>query len=96
MKSVVAADTAVIYMGAGEAAEIATTLIAHGMMRDTPVAIVENASLPEARRVIISLAELGQAAAAGLNGPAVIMLGRVFAFKQHVRLENDAPQAAAA
>jgi uroporphyrin-III C-methyltransferase len=95
-KSVVAADTAVIYMGTGEAAEIAATLIAHGMPRDTPAAIVENASLPEVRCFTMPLARLGRAADLGLTGPAVIMLGRVFAVGQQLSLESDAPQAAVA
>lgn len=78
-KHVAAADTAVIYMGAGQAAEIAATLIARGVPRDTPAAIVENASLPEARRFTMPLSDLGRAAELGISGPAVIMLGAVFA-----------------
>ena len=79
VKSVAAADTTVIYMGAGQAAEIAATLIARGVRRDTPTAIVENASLPEARRYTMPLSELARAAELGISGPAVIMLGEVFA-----------------
>ena len=78
-KNVAAADTAVIYMGAGQAAEIAATLIARGVPRDTPAAIVENASLAEARRFTMPLCELARAAELGISGPAVIMLGEVFA-----------------
>ncbi len=79
VRSVANSDTAVIYMGAGEAAEIAASLIAHGMPRDTPIAIVENASLPHARRVMLTLEELPQLEHYGLIGPTLIMLGRVFA-----------------
>lgn len=78
-KAAAAADTAVIYMGAGQAAEIAATLIARGVPRDTPAAIVENASLAEARRFTMPLCELARAAELGISGPAVIMLGEVFA-----------------
>jgi len=78
VRSVAAADTAVIYMGAGEAAEIAALLIAHGLPRDLPVAVVENASLPEARRVMLTLGQLPQIEHYGLTGPTLIMLGRVF------------------
>jgi uroporphyrin-III C-methyltransferase len=75
--SVAAADTAVIYMGAGDAAEIAATLIAHGVPHDTPAAIVENASLPQVRRIILTLEELPQLEHYGFAGPTLIMLGRI-------------------
>jgi len=77
VRSAAAADTAVIYMGAGDAAEIAATLIAHGVPRDTPAAIVENASLPQARRIMLTLEELPQLEHYGFTGPTLIMLGRV-------------------
>ena len=76
--SVLAADTAVIYMGAGQAREIAAKLLAAGLPPAHPVLAVENASLPEARSIALKLAELPTLDDHGLTGPAVIMLGRVF------------------
>ncbi len=73
------ADTAVIYMGAGEAKAITAALLAAGAPRDLPVLVVENATLPETRRIALTLQELPQIAAYGLSGPTLIMLGRVFA-----------------
>ncbi|MBI3916661.1 MAG: uroporphyrinogen-III C-methyltransferase [Betaproteobacteria bacterium] len=78
-RSAAAADTAVIYMGAGEAEAVATALIAAGAPRDLPVLVVENASLPDARRIALTLEYLPQLARYGLTGPTLIMLGRVFA-----------------
>lgn len=78
-KSVVAADTAVIYMGAGQAQEIAAALIAAGAPRDLPVLVTENATLPQARRVTLTLEELPEIARYGLTGPTLIMVGRAFA-----------------
>lgn len=78
-RSVAAADTAVIYMGAGQAAEISATLVAHGVSPDMPLAVVESASLPEARRWFMALSELEQVHALGITGPALIMLGSIFA-----------------
>ena len=75
--SVVAADTAVIYMGAGLAESIARGLIEHGLSPDTPVALVENASLAEARSRTGTLAELPRLATDVGSGPAVIVLGEV-------------------
>lgn len=94
-KSAAAADTTVIYMGAGQADEIAATLIDHGLPRHTPVVIVENASLPEARRIALPLAELAHAAELGISGPAVIMLGRVFAPTQQAVAPAAQPRVAA-
>lgn len=73
------ADTAVIYMGAGQAAEVAAELIAAGAALDTPVLVVENASLPQARRIAFTLEELPMIAGYGISGPTLIMVGRAFA-----------------
>src|SRR5258706_13863525 len=45
--SVLAADTAVIYMGAGLAEGISAELIARGKPKTTPLVLVESATLPE-------------------------------------------------
>ncbi len=78
-RSVLAADTCAIYMGVGQAARIATTLIARGASSALPAVIVENASLPDERRFMVPLAELGAVAALCVYGPAVILLGEVYA-----------------
>lgn len=78
-KSAVAADTAVIYMGAGQAREIAAALIAAGAPRDLPVLVAEGATLPQARRVALTLEELPEIARYGYTGPTLIMIGRTFA-----------------
>jgi uroporphyrin-III C-methyltransferase len=75
---VVATDTAVLYMAAGQAARIAATLIAAGRSPGTPAVVVENASLPDRRTWAMTLAELPGFAAAQLSGPAVILLGEAF------------------
>ena len=77
--AVVGADTSVLYMGVGQAAAIARCLIDRGMSPATPVHVVENASLPEMHELRLTLAELPGAAERGITGPAVIMLGEVFA-----------------
>jgi len=75
--SVNAADTAVLYMGAGLADSIAATLIARGRDAGTPVALVENASLPERRILFGALRDLPRLARETGVGPAVIVLGEV-------------------
>jgi uroporphyrin-III C-methyltransferase len=73
-----AADTVAIYMGAGEAKEISRALIAAGKHASTPVVVVENASLPNARRGHGTLGRLEEIAAHGLGGPVLILLGEVY------------------
>ena len=75
--AVLAADTAVIYMGAGDAAAIAATLIARGIPAGRPVAVIENASLPDETQYVGRLDQLGALAAHLGSGPAIIVLGEV-------------------
>jgi len=75
--AVLATDTAVIYMGAGEAQAIADTLMARGIPGARPVALVENASLAGESRRVGRLSRLGQMAQSLGSGPAIIVLGDV-------------------
>jgi uroporphyrin-III C-methyltransferase len=77
--SVLAADTAAIYMGAGEATAIAAALMSAGKPPATPVALVENASLPDSSVAYGTLAQLPELAAGMRGGPALILLGEVYA-----------------
>jgi uroporphyrin-III C-methyltransferase len=77
--AVVGADTSVLYMGIGQAAAIARCLLERGMSPATPVRVVENASLPGMREIQLTLSQLPLAAEMGVTGPALIMLGDVFA-----------------
>jgi uroporphyrin-III C-methyltransferase len=70
--------TVVVYMGLTTAALLAQRLIAAGRAASTPVLVVENASRSDERRVLTRLAELPKAAA-GLDGPALLVIGEVAA-----------------
>lgn len=74
--AVLAADTAAIYMAAGEAAAIAQALIGAGKPARTPVAIVERASLPDAKVSFTTLSELHLLEAP--VAPALIFVGEVY------------------
>ena len=58
VRAALGADTAAIYMGAGEANEISRALIAAGKPASTPVVVVENASLPGRRQFAGTLGTL--------------------------------------
>jgi uroporphyrin-III C-methyltransferase len=68
-------------MGLTKAGEIAERLIGAGREGSTPALIVERASLPDERRVLTTLSGLG-AAAVGLTGPALLIVGEAMAMAQ--------------
>ena len=73
IQAALAADTIAIYMAAGEAEAIARALIQAGKPARTPVAIVERASLPEAKVSFTTLERLG-----ALEAPGLIFVGEVY------------------
>jgi uroporphyrin-III C-methyltransferase len=75
--SVLAADTAVLYMGAGLAQPISAELMARGKPAGTPVALVENASLPERKVLFGTLADLPVLARHTGDGPTIVLFGDV-------------------
>jgi uroporphyrin-III C-methyltransferase len=87
---ITAADAGAIYMGIGEAAAIAATLLAAGKPRSLPVAVVANASLPNQSIRYTTLAALPALADAGITGPALILLGPQFAARAVVATDVDA------
>jgi uroporphyrin-III C-methyltransferase len=78
------ADSVVLYMAAGASQSIAATLIGAGKPADTPVALVESATLPGERRHFTTLAALCTAAISRPSGPVVMCVGAVFAARDAV------------
>ncbi len=72
----VAADTLAVYMGAGQAALVAATLIAQGKPASTPVALIENATLDGERHLLTTLGALLEGIPLQTQGPALILAGR--------------------
>ncbi len=69
--------TLVIYMGVSGSAHIQQELL-YGLGADTPVAIIQNASLPEQRHAACTLGDLhATIAREGLGSPAVMVVGDV-------------------
>ncbi len=80
-------QTVVIYMGVATAPAIAAKLIAAGRSASTPALVVENASLPEERRIVATLGEL-PGAVAGLEGPGLLIVGEAMALALPSNQEN--------
>lgn len=68
-------ETSAIYMAAREAAKVAATLRSKGFPDETPVVVVESASLPQRRSVRGELRDLAALAANPGDGPALILIG---------------------
>jgi uroporphyrin-III C-methyltransferase len=82
--------TLVIYMGVSGAARIQEELLS-GLPADTPVAIVQRATLPDQRHAVCTLRELGATIEReGLGSPSVIVVGDVV---RGVAAASEAPRA---
>ncbi|NKZ01563.1 uroporphyrinogen-III C-methyltransferase [Nocardiopsis alborubida] len=73
-----AGGTVVVLMGVERIEAIAEALVSHGRSPDTPVALVQEATLPGQRTVTGTLATIAAAArSAGVRPPAVVIIGEV-------------------
>lgn len=70
-------DTIVIYMGVRRLPRIARELLAGGRPPEQPVAVIENATLPDRRIRRTSLCELGALDPDQIKSPAMIVVGEV-------------------
>ena len=84
--------TLVIYMGVSGAGHIQTELLT-GLPADTPVAIIENASLPEQRQALTRLDRLTFTLnETGLKSPSILVVGNVVqACAQIFQTESSSP-----
>jgi uroporphyrin-III C-methyltransferase len=74
-----AADTVALYMASRQATAISSGLIAAGVPASRPAVFVENASLPTGKVVTTRVGELAAAAAQLGDGPALLLIGDVYA-----------------
>jgi len=81
--------TLAVYMGLSTAGWIAERLMGAGLGPATPVVVVENASLPEERRITARLSGLGEAVKS-LEGPAILIIGEVAALAADIHPESAA------
>jgi uroporphyrin-III C-methyltransferase len=83
--------TLVVYMGVAKLAEIRASLLAGGMRADMPVALIENASLPQQRECRSSLHAMQQDALDfQLKSPAILVIGEVASQQQQAAIAISA------
>jgi uroporphyrin-III C-methyltransferase len=88
--------TLAIYMGKAAAREVSSRLIAAGLSGETPVAIVENASLASMRHLSTRLDLLPLAAKSALReGPALILVGKAVGSAASIQVAPALRQVAA-
>ncbi len=91
-KLATATQTLVIFMGMRKLDSLAKLLIEHGRPRDTPVAVVQWASLPRQRTVVGTLEDIhARASAAGLGLPALTIVGEVVRLRDNLRWFDTKP-----
>ncbi|MEI9905377.1 MAG: hypothetical protein WDN06_16570 [Asticcacaulis sp.] len=78
-------------MGAATAGEVATKLMRHGRMPDTPVLVIENGTRPDAKHTPAALATLEATLAANPpKGPVLLIIGEVASLYQAGELAKTA------
>ncbi len=91
-KLATATQTLVIFMGMRKLDSLMKLLIEHGRPADTPVAVVQWASLPKQRTVVGTIADIhDRAAAAGMGLPALTIVGEVVRLRRNLRWFDSKP-----
>ncbi len=84
--------TLIFYMGMSNLKLISAELIKHGRPADTPVAIIQWATLPRQRTLIGTLETIAaDVAREGLEPPAVIIIGEVVRYREDLRWYDNLP-----
>ena len=85
-KLATATQTLVIFMGLRKLETLIDLLREHGRPDDTPVAVIQSASLPTQRTVIGTLADIAERVrASGVTMPALTVVGEVVRLREHLR-----------
>jgi len=84
--------TLIFYMGMSNLKTISEKLIEHGRSADTPVAVVQWATLPRQKTLTGRLDEIAAlVAAAKIEPPAVIIIGDVVRYREELRWYDNLP-----
>lgn len=87
--------TLVIYMGIAQLPRIVADLRGAGMAADTPVAVIQNGTLPQERSVVARLGEVvSEVARSGIGSPAIVIIGKVVNLATVARSTGDHLQVA--
>ncbi|GAB4198390.1 MAG: uroporphyrinogen-III C-methyltransferase [Sandaracinaceae bacterium] len=91
-KLATATETIVFFMGLRKLDTLMQTLREHGRPAETPVAVVEKASMPAQRTVVGTVGTIAQLAAeAGIGTPALTIVGDVVRLRDRLRWFDTRP-----
>ncbi|MGB8328887.1 MAG: uroporphyrinogen-III C-methyltransferase, partial [Polyangiales bacterium] len=91
-KLATATETLVIFMGMRKLDSLMKLLVEHGRPADTPVAVVQWASLPTQRTIVGTVADIHRRASdAGLGLPALTIVGDVVRLREQLRWFDTKP-----
>jgi uroporphyrinogen III methyltransferase/synthase len=91
-KLATATQTLVFFMGLRKLDSLMQRLVEHGRAPSTPAAVVSNASLPSQRTVVGTIDDIAQRARdAGLEMPALTIVGPVVSLHEHLRWFDKLP-----
>jgi uroporphyrin-III C-methyltransferase len=76
-------ETVVVFMGLRELPRVVERLLGEGLHAETPAALVARGTLPDREVVVAPLAELAEAAA-GVEGPALVVAGEVVRLRERL------------
>jgi uroporphyrin-III C-methyltransferase/precorrin-2 dehydrogenase/sirohydrochlorin ferrochelatase len=78
-------QTVAVYMGLAHLAELTRAFVENGAAPSLPAALVENGTRPEQRVLTGTLESIaGQASAAGVKGPAILIIGSVVGLRERL------------
>ena len=84
--------TLVFYMGMSNLKLICSELIAHGRAAETPVAIIQWATLPRQKTLVGTLESISDdVLKSGIEPPAVIIIGDVVRYREELRWYDNLP-----
>ena len=82
--------TIVVLMGVSNLPHLAAGLARHGMKPDMPIAVIERGFSPEQRTTVATIATIvGIASTAGVQSPAVLVVGEVVRLANHDTVDLD-------
>jgi|Transcript_101477 uroporphyrin-III C-methyltransferase len=87
-------QTVVFYMGLKSLSSICERLRSHGAASDTPMALVESATMPGERAfygTLETMPELAKKQEAGDSGPVIIFVGPTAAFPSNIQASSSRP-----
>jgi len=91
LEPAVAGETLVLFMALNELGSLCERLLALGLDPSTPAAVISRGTCPDQEVVVADVSEIASAAA-GLPGPALVVVGEVVGLRERLRRRGDESQ----